>query len=176
MKKFLLILATALMVAACNDHTPQVVQQPVPQAQVIQQVPTPVATAPAPVIINQAPAQDHSMTSALTGAAVGYMLGSAGGRRDTVVHHYETAPVTRPVTQNVTVNKTVIVNQVAKDTPKPAAPVAVVPPVAVKSVPVSAAKIVPSAPSPVSASSASKLSLAKPAAPSSSFGGFNRRK
>lgn len=97
----------AVALAACSDHhtyqpQPQVYQQPAPV--VVQnpvQQPTVVA-APAPVIINQAPAasSDHMMTGALMGGALGYMAGRGSSSGTTYVDR-------RPVI----VNKTTVVKQ-----------------------------------------------------------------
>jgi hypothetical protein len=186
MKKTLLVVAVSLaFLAGCGED--KQVSNPVPpgvfaaqaaQAQT-QVASAPVATTPAPVIINQAPAQSHSgdtMTGALAGAALGYALGSASNNNQPRYYDDRRYGQDRYYNRPTVVNKTVIVKQYVKETPKPA-PVVATAPTQMKSVPVSASKVIPAAPSPIAPSTPKKLSLDKPSASkSSSFGGFSRRK
>ncbi|UUZ75429.1 hypothetical protein LP414_27320 [Polaromonas sp. P1(28)-13] len=120
MKKTLIVLAVALALSACgrsNDIAPQPVAQQYSQQ----------GAAPAPVIVNQAPAapqNDGMFSGALMGGLAGYMLGrntgGSGGVQQsaapapTVVHktvnNYHPAPVAVPA------------KAAAVPTPPPAAP------------------------------------------------------
>lgn len=104
MKKTLLVLSMIVALAGCERHQTYVDQTPVAAgiAQPAYQQPA------APVIVNQQPSNDGTMTGALLGGVAGYMLGK---------HNSNSAPSyqPRPVVRNTTViNKTVVVKNYSK--------------------------------------------------------------
>lgn len=142
MKKTLLILSMIVALAGCERHQTYVDQTPVATgiAQPVYQQPA------APVIVNQQPSHDGTMTGALLGGMAGYMLGKHNSTSNSAPS-YQPRPIIR--------NKTVIVNNYNKPAPTYRAP---------------------SYSAPVASPSSSRLSLSKPSSSGSSFGGFSRRK
>lgn len=116
MKKTLVYLAVAAMLAACGAHDEPQYQQQAQQPAIVQQAPAanPAAgMAPAPVIINQAPAQasgggSDMVRDMMLGGMIGHMIGSSGSRsaapaapqiieRRTVINRtYVQTPTTSP--------------------------------------------------------------------------------